>query len=106
ASVIEPLQDANLREEANLIVEELLLHDLAIFPAGHRAELQLEPLVRRRVKFAVQTLPGADHSTRPTRDRAGPIARGDHHFVGIVCEMVLDRFEKELGLVPMCVAST
>src|SRR5690242_2870616 len=83
-------EEADLPQKLDLIIEQILLHDLAVLPASHRAELEVEALVGRRMHLAVQTLPGANHLPPPSRDGARPIARGEHHLVGIVIETVLD----------------
>src|SRR5690349_18314059 len=55
------LQQTDLPQEADLIVEELLLDDLAVLPARDRAELQLERPAGGRVHLAAQILPRPDH---------------------------------------------
>src|SRR5204863_1790230 len=99
------LEHADLPQEADLVVEQLLLDDLAVPPPRHRAELEREALVRRRMHLAVETLPGTDHLPRPVRDGAGPVAGRDHDLVWIVGEMVLDRLEECLRLGLVCVAT-
>src|SRR5690349_24595244 len=83
-----PLENTNLPEEADLIVEQLLLDDLAVLPACDSAELEGEPLVRRLVHLAVEPLPRPDHAARPVGDGAGPVPGSDHHLIGIVGELV------------------
>ena len=39
------LLGADLLHQPDLVVEEVLFHDLAVFPSGHGAELELEGLV-------------------------------------------------------------
>src|SRR5689334_4040918 len=79
-------EDADLAEEADLVVEQVFFHDLAVLPVCDRAKVQLERLSRRVVNFAVETLPRTDHLALPFRDRAGPVAGPEHHAVWIVFE--------------------
>src|SRR5262249_32243775 len=66
-------KDADLPEEADLIVKQVLLHDLAVLPVRHGAELQFERLAGRLMHFAVQPSPRADHLALPPCDGAGPV---------------------------------
>src|ERR1700740_184102 len=50
------------------------------------------------MNFSVQTLDRSNHAPGPSCDRARPVTGGEHDFVRIVVEMVLDRFEELLGL--------
>jgi hypothetical protein len=50
-----------LPEEPDLVVEEVLFDDLAVFPSCDRAKFQLERFSRRLVNRAIKTLPRADH---------------------------------------------
>ena len=48
-------EHADLAQESHLVIKQLLLDDLAVLPARHRAELELKRLVRRGMNFSVQT---------------------------------------------------
>src|SRR5215469_9154639 len=98
-------EDTDLPQEADLIVKQVLLHDLAVLPARDGAELHLERPAGRLMHFAVQACPRADHLALPLCDRAGPVARAEHHAVRVVVEVILDRLEERLRLRLMCIAA-
>lgn len=62
--------DADLLHQSDLIIEEFFLHNLAIFPMGDRAKLELEAFVRGGNLFAVRRF----HCARKLRNRARPIS--------------------------------
>ena len=85
-------------EEADLIVEQVLLHNLAVLPVRYGAEFQFGRLAGRLMHLAVQPFPRADHLALPPRDGACPVARAEHHAVGVVLEVILNRLEEYFGL--------
>src|SRR5262245_59980076 len=83
-------EDTDLPQEADPIVEEILLDDLAVHPSRDGAELELEGLSGRLVHLAIEDGPRANHLPFPPGDRAGPVAGPEHHSVRVVIEVVLD----------------
>src|SRR5262249_47808974 len=99
-------EHADLPQKSDLIVEEPLLDDLSVLPAGNRAELNLEGFVRRRMHLAIKPLHGSDHPPSPSSHGAGPLTGSDHHLVRIIVEVILDGLEEGLRLGLMRLEST
>src|SRR6516225_7911627 len=95
---VSALEDANLSEEADLIVEQVLLHNLTVLPVRDGTELQLERLAGRVMHRAVQSFPRADHLPPPARDSTCPVTRSKHHAVRVVLKVIFNRLEERLRL--------
>jgi hypothetical protein len=67
-------KNTNLPEEADLIVEQVLLYYLAVLPMRDSAKLQLERFAGGIMHPAVQPFPRADHLALPASDGARPVA--------------------------------
>src|SRR5205814_3050088 len=81
--------EADLLHEGHEVVEEVLLDDLAVVPAGDGAEVDLEGLTGWRNLLAVGTSHGASHRAREPGDRARPVARREERLVGTVVQVLV-----------------
>lgn len=87
---------ADLLHQADQIVEEPLLDDLAmLIPMGDGAELDFKFFVRRRNRLAVGALHRPLHRAGKFRHRAGPIALSKEHLVRIIRNLVVGKGLKE-----------
>src|SRR5581483_3194494 len=87
-----PSGEADLLHQADQIVEELLLDDLAIFiPMGNGAKFDFEFFVGRRNDLAVGHLHRPLHGAGEFRHRAGPIILSEQDFVWIIRDVVVGK---------------
>src|SRR5674476_500310 len=100
------LVESELLHHTDEVIEEVFLHDLAVDPVGHGAEIGLEGLARWGDVVAVGALYRAGHRAGELSDRTGPFALGEENLVRAVPDPVIGEGPEELDRLRPVVRTT